>query len=363
MIVESIEQSFKRSASALISCARHLGLLKLLVTCVPALAFCCAISTVTICLAMWRSGSSYMPGLIFPAVSEIGVDLPQKRVYQIGFGLCGALLSLSIGMFCVLVAPRLVLSAGDETKDTVDVIRSGSQVQLARLQSAASLNGQIGVCKDFDEKEKRWTIHLSDGKSKAIRPENLVVYNADRKNVEQWSKDLVRWGHGAAAGVALQGIFTLEHGQASIQCFVHWGGAVLFMMGANLHGKASNQLYDKLAEDGNPLVKASGVAMALKARHFILDYSSMGIFMLPLLMQFIPAFNASTGAEEVEISANMSNSTDSKSLPFDPKMMNTMGIMQWAIILQFAFFFCTYMADLRAAVDYELKESKKEKNS
>lgn len=38
----------------------------------------------------------------------------------------------------------------------------------------------------------------------------------------------------------------------------------------------------------------------------------------------------------------------------DPKTMNTMGIMQWAIILQFAVYFCTYAVDLYVCVSDNL---------
>ena len=43
--------------------------------------------------------------------------------------------------------------------------------------------------------------------------------------------------------VGLQGVVVLRR-ELSVQSVIHWGGAILFIVGAMRHGKASNDLYD-----------------------------------------------------------------------------------------------------------------------
>ena len=64
---------------------------------------------------------------------------------------------------------------------------------------------------------------------------------------------------------------------------------------------------------------------------------------------------SATPAERAEIE-RVARETHAQ-LP-DPKTMNTMGAMQWAIILQFAVYFCTYAIDLYVcqAADTELEK-------
>lgn len=338
----SIQQLPHKFTCKVLVTARHHGCLKILVTCVPIAAMTSAVSAVLVCLCMWRSGPSYIPGLTFPAVSQLGVDLPQKRIYQVGFGICGLLLSFALVMYRELVGPKLlngIKTNGDSDQSSP---RPGLHVRVVGLKGAAKFNGMTGVCKEFLQDTGRWTVELSDGSSNAFWPENVAAQPSDADSKGQLLNNLTWWGHAAAIGVALQGVFTLES-QCTPQCFVHWGGAILFMVGAQHHGKSSNELYDGASEQGLPFLKQPGVSAALKLRHFILDYSSMAMFMIPLMMQFGPALSAGQ-------SENATTTTDAEKLPFDAKTMNMMGIMQWGIILQFAIFFCTYTADLRAAV-------------
>eukprot|EP00662_Eupelagonemidae_sp_cell21_P005404 gene5404-21465_t len=99
--------------------------------------------------------------------SELGVDGPQRRVYQVGFGSVGVLLALSV-----------------------------------RLHQRRAMS----------------------------KPHLLAAAPHSRAMVEELRTE----GYKAAAGVALQGVCTLQH-QLSLQSFAHWGGAVLFVMGASAH--------------------------------------------------------------------------------------------------------------------------------
>mmetsp|Transcript_33414 Transcript_33414/g.85171 ORF Transcript_33414/g.85171 Transcript_33414/m.85171 type:complete len:336 (-) Transcript_33414:20-1027(-) len=270
---------------------------------VPFASMATVVVTVVACLRWWRSGPHFVPGLVFPAISELGVAAPEKQLYQVGFGLGGELMSAGILLFELLVAPQLMHS------------------------SAASERPQ-------------------QAKEQALL-DNLLF-----------------WGHASAAGVSLQGVFTLEH-TISSQCFVHWGGAMLFMGGAMQHAKASGELYEiisaRIAAPGYasvPCVAAArrlladgAVALAVRLRHFILNYASMVLFGITLLAQFVLAM-LGVGPEQPE-QPEQPAVDPRKEPPIDLSTMNMMGFMQWGIILQFVVYFCTYAADLRAAVSPE----------
>merc|ERR1712019_296335 len=130
------------------------------------------------------------------------------------------------------------------------------------------------------------------------------------------------------------GVFTLEH-SISAQCFIHWGGAVLFMAGAMNHAKASNELYEGVVSRGEPFLQSRFVKVALWLRNAILKYSSVGMFMVPLLMQVFPAATEEAPQEHAAASEVGADFVQSKETPMDPRMMNAMGLMQWGIILQF----------------------------
>merc|ERR1719503_402634 len=102
------------------------------------------------------------------------------------------------------------------------------------------------------------------------------------------------WGYASAAGVVLQGVFTLQH-RVSPMSMVHWGGAILFIAGAMQHAKASNEVYELAKERGAPILQQRSVLKALNVRKFILQYSNIVIFVLPLLAQVVPVLTKSGG--------------------------------------------------------------------
>lgn len=264
-----------RVLARLLASAQRRGLLLPLAVCVPLASMLSMLATVWICLSSWRDSPDSPSYLLFPAISELGIDEPRRRKYQVGFALCGVLLSFGIVMFEELVVPELLLLQG--------------------------------------------------------RPPELVAV----------AEKAAWWGHASAIGVALQGIFTLER-QISVRCFVHWAGAILFIVGAMRHAKASNDLYEAAARGGAPLLRAMHVESAVRLRRFLLDYSSFVAFLIPLLMQALPR-------SDTAVTVDAAAGADEGASQPDPRMMNAMGLAQWAIVLQFATYFCTYVADLRAA--------------
>lgn len=320
--------------------ARRWGLLGMVAVCVPLLSMLTMTATVAACLYLWRLGPRYKTGLLFPAISELGIDLPQKRLYQAGFALCGGLLALGILLFEELVAFALV------------PMERGSTVLIDGLWSMPQFNGKVGVCEEpSDATQSRWNVRLQSGEVKALKSENLRVRQGSAASPDRvLLLQMVRWGYLSAAGVVSQGIFTLERGFSG-QCLVHWGGAMLFILGAMQHAKASNELYDRAAQRRVALLQDKLVVIAFWLRHLILDYSSVVLFLVPLLMQALPSSQRGSATEREVSGAKTVHGSEED---LDPNVMNTMGVMQWGIILQFAVYFCTYTADLRAAAAREV---------
>merc|ERR1712129_455861 len=132
---------------------------------------------------------------------------------------------------------------------------------------------------------------------------------------------------------------------------------MLFMMGAMQHGRASNEMYERAtvlvgaSMEGSGALKqllaGRGVPTAMWLRRIILDYSSVAMFAVPVLMQVLPR---STTQEPQTVDG------------MDPTTMNTMGLMQWGIILQFAVYFCTYTADICSATTLDVATHRSKKD-
>ena len=246
----------------------------------------CVLITLGMCYYLWRTGDNIRDArVIFPAISELGAAMPEQRVYQVGFAITGLLLALHIRLFSQIVLPKLLEHATTEMQTNADLA--------------------------------------------------------------------ISWGYYSAAGVVLQGVFTLEM-KVSMQSMVHWGGAVLFMSGAMNHAQASKSLYQSAIEtssDHLDFLRNEHLLMAVNFRKLILDYSSFVMFVPIILAQiFFASGGSPTAAETTAIAAAAAAAARRGEPPQpanpDPKTMNTMGVMQWAIILQFAVYFCTYAVDL-----------------
>lgn len=59
------------------------------------------------------------------------------------------------------------------TKGRRSFPHSGCLIKVEGLQQAEHLNGSMGKCLELDASTGRWIVELSDGTTKAIRPENL----------------------------------------------------------------------------------------------------------------------------------------------------------------------------------------------
>ncbi|CAK0836216.1 unnamed protein product [Prorocentrum cordatum] len=272
--------------------------------------------TVAACYRAWSRGPR-LPGVVFPAVSELGVDLPQRRMYQFGFVSCGALLSASVAIFTELLAPHLLQAAAEPIPG--EDLGAGGQARICGLGGGAlDLNGQVGKLKTQEGSGGRWRVELPSGAVKAVPPQNLVAHKpeaaAGAPERQLWDSCL-RWAHCSALGVAVQGGVTLVR-ELCLQNFVHWGGAVLFMAGAVQHAKASVDLYEAL-------------------------------FLLPLALQAFPA----AGPPGRGTTAGGGASPE-----VDPAVLNAMGVVQWGIIQPFAVFFCTYACDMSAAAAWRPPE-------
>eukprot|EP00747_Dinoflagellata_sp_TGD_P203842 gnl/TRDRNA2_/TRDRNA2_77473_c0_seq1.p1 gnl/TRDRNA2_/TRDRNA2_77473_c0~~gnl/TRDRNA2_/TRDRNA2_77473_c0_seq1.p1 ORF type:complete len:624 (+),score=121.94 gnl/TRDRNA2_/TRDRNA2_77473_c0_seq1:129-1874(+) len=63
----------------------------------------------------------------------------------------------------------------------------GTAVRIHSLKGAPELNGQEGVCNNFDAASGRWQVKFSSGELKALKPENLQVAPKRKSMVEEFS--------------------------------------------------------------------------------------------------------------------------------------------------------------------------------
>ena len=269
----------------------------------PLGSMACVLWTVFTCYYMWRTGSNIRdPRVIFPAISELGASMPEHRVYQVGFAVTGVLLALHIHLFSQIVIPQLLEYGNSEMQQHAD---------------------------------------------------NCVWY-----------------GYVAAAGVIAQGVFTLEMALSAQSC-VHWAGAIMFMNGAMNHAQESRSLYESALQyaDHVPILTNRMLTSTIAVRRFIVDYSTVFMFLPIILTQLFfasqgkanapsPRVDVPDGATPAQRAALEKEAQEMQSQMPDPKTMNMMGAMQWAIILQFAVYFCTYAVDLYLCQSIEVENSR-----
>ena len=178
-------------------------------------------------------------------------------------------------------------------------------------------------------------IHIHTFREVLVSPHLLFDNDIRRKKM---ADDCIWYGYLAAAGAGLQGLFTLEM-KTSPQSFIHWGSAMMFMMGSMHHSQMSSVLYAEATSQGR-LLQNEWVATAANFREALLKYSSVIMFAPMILSQ---VFFASKNNDKNE---NKDISTAS------PAMMNAMGLMQWSIILQFSIYFLSYAMDIWIASNH-----------
>jgi len=263
--------------------------------------------TVVTCLRWWRTGPRGIAGLIFPAISELGVGQPEKFLYQCGFAFGGIFMGAGIWLYALLVYPML-----------------------------------YDAC-----------TATPDGPHKV---EELSLLSR-----------ILKWGYLAAFGVILQGVLTLET-TVTLQCVLHWVGAMCFMLGGLNHARVADQLYEILqhrafarefatnrnVRESRRFFANSWVRLVTKFRHLIITYASLFLFAIPILSQISSAMMGSSsspatepaGETFAEAAADEVTAASGRNMPADLTTMNMMGMMQWGIILQFAIYFLTYAVDL-----------------
>lgn len=156
----------------------------------------------------------------------------------------------------------------------------------------------------------------------------------------------VWYGFQAAFGAALQGLYTLQVNM-SLQNLLHWGGAILFMSGAMQHAQLSTDLYMKHGPEYEiEVLDIPEIRQIAYFRSLILKYSSVLMFAPMILGQIFFAGTNSTDNTEAETETSNGPAAPPSQEQQSPAMMNSMGLMQWVIILQFSVYFCSYAVDL-----------------
>ena len=246
-----------------------------LMVALPLASMFSVICTMIYCYVLWFPNRKDK-SLYIPAISELGVGNPQHFYYQLGFGLTGFLLGVHMKGFEFAMAKHLAHG---------EYINQEEPAEAVTVQSC------------------------------------------------------IKYGLWAAFGCVLQGLFTLQAPEdLSAQSFVHWAGAIIFMVGAQRHAATSSELYSRASkyiienEVVSPMSEDSFVAWAARLRNWLLENTSTTSFMIIILAQLV-------------------------SHVYIPKdgfsAMNMLGLVQWIIIGQFAVYFMTYALDVHAALVWE----------
>eukprot|EP00443_Scrippsiella_acuminata_P071688 CAMPEP_0115501076 /NCGR_PEP_ID=MMETSP0271-20121206/68205_1 /TAXON_ID=71861 /ORGANISM="Scrippsiella trochoidea, Strain CCMP3099" /LENGTH=425 /DNA_ID=CAMNT_0002929987 /DNA_START=39 /DNA_END=1317 /DNA_ORIENTATION=- len=89
-------------------------------------------------------------------------------------------------------------------------ICGGQIVRLTGLQSAAHLNGELGIALRFEESNSRWLVRLRDGDGKQLRPQNLEGLEGAGGRVLCFWGD-ARWSRAQLLGEIAKGDWGLCH--------------------------------------------------------------------------------------------------------------------------------------------------------
>mmetsp|Transcript_20980 Transcript_20980/g.37378 ORF Transcript_20980/g.37378 Transcript_20980/m.37378 type:complete len:308 (+) Transcript_20980:64-987(+) len=214
--------------NGLLPCRTGLGVAAALV---PISAALIAGATVSSCYLLTESQTPFIDkGIIFPAISFLGVSGDAKLIYQVGFATTGLLLLCTVFLLNVIVASHLA--------------KSGI---LVENQTGG------GTSVDFEKS----------------------VLAASRA---------VKTGAVSAMGVLLQGIFVLEM-KPGWQSIIHWAGALIFMMGAQAHAQEVILLYEKTASPAlHNLLRGS-----LEWKRACINAPAI-IFVVPIGLQIVRVF-------------------------------------------------------------------------
>jgi len=129
-------------------------------------------------------------------------------------------------------------------------------------------------------------------------------------------------GYVAALGVAVQGVFTLETG-LSVQTLLHFAGAIAFVLGTMWHADASNALFTDLGDTALAMSPAARAASSV--RRACSEGLPMMLLMVPVGLQL---WHWAVGSEGK-----------------GGRLQSVIGLAQWALVLNFAIFYCTYACD------------------
>jgi hypothetical protein len=274
----------------------------------------------------------------FPAISELGVDGPEHRFYQVGFALIGLALFVHVGHWHTLVAPHLEADA--RTTD-------GAHVTPATVLRGGRLSAVGCLLQGL------FTLDLT------LSPQSIV--------------------HWSGAVAFLMGAMQFSE-----------GAKALYAATAAADGAQG------AANGGVPFIQRPRVQSAEAFRRDVCDRLMMGVFLVPILMQMYrsawpPTVN-DAAAEDEELEALLREPPVPPVAPADPDargpafdaelrafrerkrvhdarvaclrelkqerdkprpsvlLMNVMGAVQWLIILQMAVLLCSFSADIGEAL-------------
>ena len=186
-----------------------------------------------LCYYLQNKAGKMQEGVYFPAISQLGIEAPEQLLYQVGMTLVST---------CMVVG-------------------------VMRMEDTL-------LPHYFFEKNYTEIVDTQE------------AFMACRKA-----------GFIAAAGVCIQGIFTLEI-KLSTRSFMHWGGTAVFAYGAFNHCDGVMRLLDGVR---SPLQDVPAVALSKQVKHVFLEQVPSMLFFLPILGQVLSA--AGIGKKEDDAAA------------------------------------------------------------
>lgn len=144
------------------------------------------------------------------------------------------------------------------------------------------------------------------------------------------------FGYMTAAGVVIQGVFTLG-ARVTPQTILHFLGAALFIVGSMFHTQAANTILTSAATP--TLLLASPPARTIaRLRRLACDHGPVSLIFFPLAQQ--------AGSLMLSRADDTGERSDAEGDPIgSSRFFSVVALVQWAVVLMYAFIFCSYAVD------------------
>jgi len=219
-------------------------------------------------------------------------------VYQIGFSLTGLLLLGTLALANVFVVSPLASAGSITPTHTSTELRE-------RTREEKDIPPLEFESKTLDPNPN------PNPNSNPIRP--------DYQKSSELASRAINMGLLSALGVIVQGVFVLEI-PVNYKTYIHWIGALMFIMGAQAHAQEIVELYTNTASNSLRYLLQGSLGWKKACQN-----APSVFFVVPVGMQVIRlGMGMDTGA----------------------LLQNSMGVIQWGLVFSYILFFVSYGYDI-----------------